>query len=77
MTDTSRFPSVPEVECKEVCSDGKVVGLAVRLGSGVVFYSTEPDLLELDGRRYPSLHLLHRSVQEAHKGARATEKAVA
>lgn len=53
-------------------SDGRVVGVAVRVRGGFMFFSSDPDLKELESNIFPRVKSIGRRVAEfvrARKGA--------
>ena len=53
-------------------SDGRVVGVAVRVHGGFMFFSSDPDLKELEAKIFPRAKSIGRRVAEleqARKGA--------
>ena len=61
------------VEHCSVSVEGQVVGLAVSLGSSVVFYTTDQGLQDLDGVRFDSLESLRTTVMAAVREAQRRE----
>ena len=55
----------PGIEHCDVRVDGKSVGLAISLGSRVLFYTTDERLQALDGQRFDDLDDLYNAVTAA------------
>lgn len=54
----------PGIQHCDVRVDGKSVGLAISLGSRVLFYTTDERLQTLDGQRFNDLDDLHDTVTD-------------
>jgi hypothetical protein len=53
-------------------SDGRVVGVAVRVRGGFMFFSSDPDLKELEARIFPRAKSIARRVAEFALAKRAS-----
>ncbi len=65
----------PAIGYRRVCFDGEAVGLALGLGTGFLFYTTDRRLQALDGRAFADLSEIRAAIDAALTGTRARDEA--